>query len=87
MPCRLQNKIFICWQHKPFTGGKEKHIGQIFNQGHISVENQQKYEVTKVPSLTIKDVKVEDAGVYYCSTDCKFNKDQAIDVTVVGKLL
>ena len=86
MPCSLQNKIFVCWQHKPFTAGEELHIGQIF-QGHISVENKQKYEVTKVPSLTVKDVNVEDAGVYYCSNDCKFNKDQAIDVTVVGKLL
>ena len=86
MPCSLQNKIFICWQNKPFTAGEESHIGQIF-QGHISVKNKQKYEVTKVPSLTIKDVNVEDAGVYYCSNDCKFNKDQAIDVTVVGKLL
>ena len=86
MPCSLQNKIFVCWQHKPFTGGKEKPIGQIF-QRQISVKNKQKYEVTKVPSLTIKNVNVEDAGVYYCSNDCKFNTDQAIDVTVVGKLL
>ena len=85
MPCSLQNKIFICWKHKPFTGVEEKRIGQIL-QGDIKT-NKQKYEFTKVPSLTIKEVNVEDAGVYYCSNDCKFNQDEAIDVTVVGKLL